>query len=312
MGLGIEKLRSSAIATRALTASFALAWVAGCTGPDGAYLGTLDRSPDDALSRSPYASERPTRSVRTREPARTPTGSFLSPQSVPIPSAPATYFEQTAEGRPLHYWVVGEGAETILFLGAQHGNERASSELVFRFLEGILREPDTIRGRRLVIAPLVNPDGYERNTRENSRGVDLNRNFPAKNWRQAMPSERIHKPGPYPRSEPETRFVLYLMERFRPDRVISVHGAARCVNWDGPAEGLARAMSDVCGLPAKPSIGYPTPGSTGTYLGREGRIPVITLELASNKEPGAPDTKLHQTLLTAVHYPGLPPVASLY
>ena len=30
--------------------------------------------------------------------------------------------------------------------------------------------------------PCLNPDGMSKNTRTNSNGVDLNRNFPTKNW----------------------------------------------------------------------------------------------------------------------------------
>jgi protein MpaA len=51
------------------------------------------------------------------------------------------------------------------------------------------------------------------------------------------------------------------------------------VNYDGPAETLAQKISDIIKYPVEASIGYPTPGSFGTYAGVERQIPTITLEL---------------------------------
>ncbi|MFZ2490659.1 MAG: murein tripeptide amidase MpaA, partial [Thermoanaerobaculia bacterium] len=38
-------------------------------------------------------------------------------------------------------------------------------------------------------------------------------------------------------------------------------------------------LAATTGLPLQPSIGYPTPGSLGSYAGVERRIPIVTLEL---------------------------------
>jgi len=38
-------------------------------------------------------------------------------------------------------------------------------------------------------------------------------------------------------------------------------------------------MGERNGYPVSASIGYPTPGSLGTYAGVERKIPIITLEL---------------------------------
>jgi hypothetical protein len=38
-------------------------------------------------------------------------------------------------------------------------------------------------------------------------------------------------------------------------------------------------MSEASGLPVKEHIGYETPGSLGSYLGKERGVPTITLEL---------------------------------
>ncbi|MCO5170801.1 MAG: DUF2817 domain-containing protein [Planctomycetes bacterium] len=184
------------------------------------------------------------------------------------------FAEPSVEGRPLAWRVFGaerDAAPTVLLLGAIHGDEPMSH----RLLEGFAAElqPSWAPGRRVVVASPLNPDGLARGTRANARGVDLNRNFPARSWRKGDAR------GEAPLSEPESRLVAHLLERYAPVAVVSVHAPFRCVNWDGPAEGLARAMSERNGYPLRPSIGYPTPGSLGAWLGGDRQVPIVTLEL---------------------------------
>lgn len=58
-----------------------------------------------------------------------------------------------------------------------------------------------------------------------------------------------------------------------------MHAPYKVVNYDGPAEKFAKSISKIIGYPVEASIGYPTPGSFGTYCGVERNIPTITLEL---------------------------------
>jgi protein MpaA len=116
--------------------------------------------------------------------------------------------------------------------------------------------------------PAANPDGLAAGTKNSAHDVDLNRNFPARNFA-----------GPTPLSEPETRAVSDLIERLRPAGVVSIHAPLACVNWDGPAEAWARAVAAACGWPALGDIGYPTPGSLGSWLGLDRGVPILTLEL---------------------------------
>jgi protein MpaA len=51
------------------------------------------------------------------------------------------------------------------------------------------------------------------------------------------------------------------------------------VNYNGPALELAQVMAACNGLPVAADIGYPTPGSLGTWAGQERRIPTLTLEI---------------------------------
>jgi protein MpaA len=52
-----------------------------------------------------------------------------------------------------------------------------------------------------------------------------------------------------------------------------------CNNYDGPAQHIAELMSRYNGYAAKSNIGYPTPGSLGSWAGIDRQIPMITLEL---------------------------------
>lgn len=168
----------------------------------------------------------------------------------------------SVEKRPIEAF--GDGP--LLLFGAIHGDEPESAELCRRFL----------RDGAMVI-PVVNPDGLARNQKDNARGVDLNRNFPSKNWSSRHPPGYF--PGEAPLSEPESALLARLIDEKKPRLIVAVHQPFGCVNWDGPAAGLAGEMAAASGLPARASVGYPTPGSFGSLYGVDRGLPVITLEL---------------------------------
>ena len=183
--------------------------------------------------------------------------------------------------RPITAHIRTHGVSTTLVLGGTHGDEPKSVDLAKCLIDELSRRTPK---RTVVVVPIVNPDGYEVRRRVNGSGVDLNRNFPTVDWTPTATAKRFH-PGPDPASEPETRAVMSLVESTDPDRIITIHSINLhrfCVNYDGPARRLAKRMAATNGYPLQPSIGYPTPGSLGTWAGRERRIPVITLELPSH------------------------------
>jgi len=222
---------------------------------------------------------------------------FLSSFGHAIPVAPIRHPERSVAGRDLCYWVFGDGAETVVVLGGIHGDESSSTEAAYDLVEFLCATPAATAGRKVVVAPEVNPDGNAAATRRNANDIDLNRNFPAKNWSD---ESGAHGPGPFPGSEPETRFVLTLLDLYAPARVVATHAAAACVNWDGPAEKLADAMSQESGLPTSPTIGYPTPGSLGSYLGVDRAVPTITFELATKQRVGAARDDVRRALIAAI------------
>jgi protein MpaA len=170
----------------------------------------------------------------------------------------------------------GTGSSGVLILGGIHGDETAAVELAQRLLDQLARDPQACAGRSVFVIPVANPDGVASRRRVNANGVDLNRNFPAANFK---PSRRY---GVTAASQPETRALLSALEQVRPALIISIHCAddrRKCNSYDGPAEAIASLMSRHNGYPVTPTIGYPTPGSLGSYAGIDRGIGVITLEL---------------------------------
>ena len=169
--------------------------------------------------------------------------------------------------------------KTILVIGVFHGDEPDGQMLIEKFLKN---KPKNLKNRMLFI-PCLNPDGKRLNTRTNANGVDLNRNYPTLNW--VLSERNEYFGGDSSGSEIETQFVIDVINEYSPDAILSIHAPYKVVNYDGPAIELAAKISELTGYPMQQDIGYPTPGSFGTYCGIEKNIPTITLELPENVEP---------------------------
>ncbi|HEY9685833.1 MAG TPA: M14 family zinc carboxypeptidase [Coleofasciculaceae cyanobacterium] len=182
-----------------------------------------------------------------------------------------------------------------LFIGVFHGDEGISAELLHRFINTMqagrfAASPIDFTARPVLILPVLNPDGLAAGTRQNANGVDLNRNYPTANWQEENQGT-VYYSGPSAASEPETRVVIELIERYQPKKIVTVHCPYKVLNFDGPSRPLAEAMAAKSGYPVVEDIGYPTPGSFGTWTGKERRIPVVTLELPPNPDD-PPDPEL--------------------
>jgi len=201
----------------------------------------------------------------------------------------------SVEERAIACRVYGSGPETVLIVGAIHGNEPASGTLAWQLWSHLEGRPSALDGTRCIVVPVANPDGLARNTRTNARGVDLNRNFATPNWRR----RRTH--GPKPLSEPETHYIADLIRRHTPDRIVQIHQPLNCVDWDGPARALAEAMARAARLPVR-KLGAQA-GSLGSFAGVERGIPTITLELPRSASRLSPSTlwqRYGEALLVAV------------
>ena len=193
----------------------------------------------------------------------------------------SSIYGSSVEGIPLTVYLPESGSAAIVVVAAIHGDEPETTVAVSEALR-CLPAGDL----QAAVILCANPDGMLRGTRGNGRGVDLNRNFPTSNW---SPDPVFYKsrandardialsPGAQAASEPETSALLSLLDRLQPRAVVSLHSALACVD-DAGASHLGRQLADRCTLPFLTEIGYPTPGSMGTWAGERG-LNLVTLEL---------------------------------
>ena len=120
-----------------------------------------------------------------------------------------------------------DAQRTVLVVGSIHGNETAGRAVV-----RALRGSAPPAGVQVWTVASLNPDGERAGTRQNARGVDLNRNFPRR-WRTAGKPWDVFYPGPSAASEPETRALMRLVNRLNPDVTIHYHQALNLVALPG-------------------------------------------------------------------------------
>jgi protein MpaA len=213
-------------------------------------------------------------------PTASPSPAISSDQKKAVP---VRYIElgKSVKGSSIMAAIYGSGKKRVIVFGGIHGNEPDSSILAKALMGSLMKEPAP-EDLTIIVVPDANPDGLFANTRVNARGVDINRNFPSASWsRDYWDANQF--PGAEPQSEPETRAIMKLLESSPPDYIITIHAALGCVNWDGTGEQLARVIANVNGYPLCPYLGYETPGSLGTLMGTDKKLPVVTIELRNSR-----------------------------
>jgi protein MpaA len=207
----------------------------------------------------------------------------VAPVPAPKPAAPATRIitlGRSVQGAAIKMYVFGTGSPTILIFGGIHGNEYTSAYVARNLVFVLSKDTSLYEGKTVAVIPSVNPDGLVANTRTNTNGIDVNRNFPASNWQFTKRGDSFG--GTRPASEPETRAIIKAVTELDPACIVSIHSTGNGKhgnNYDGPAADLAHILSDNNGYRVLVSMGYPTPGSFGTWAGIDRKIPTLTLEL---------------------------------
>ncbi len=172
-----------------------------------------------------------------------------------------------------------ENEKPFLIIGGVHGDEPEGVYLVESFIKWA--KEVSLKGHNLkpwIAIPCLNPDGLSKNERVNGNGVDLNRNFPSKDWSTEHKQPRYY-PGESPASEIETQCVIELIEKYKPHMIIHCHSWKPLVVYTGDqAKTVAEAFAEVSGYPLEADIGYPTPGSLGQYGLLEHELGVVCTE----------------------------------
>ncbi len=235
------------------------------------------------------------------------------------------YVRKSNKGVPLAWVVFGDektqSKNVTMILCGVHGDEITPVKFCF----DIMKELDQKKPSEhlVIISPLVSPDSFfiDKPTRTNSRGVDINRNFPTKDWKaKALKSwSEIYKkdkrrfPGDKASSEPEVVFQMNLIKRYQPKKIISVHAPLTLLDYDGPgfesseksgAKELLLQMSQKA--EGYKVSNYPHfPGSLGNWAGVELKIPTYTLELPNTnpKESNLFYEKFKNAIHLAIEHP---------
>jgi murein peptide amidase A len=203
------------------------------------------------------------------------------PQRGTIPRAPEC-FGASRQGRPLEVWHPDGESNGLLVIAGIHGEEPETTVTLSSAMRSLRSG-----GLRAAVVLAANPDGLAWGTRGNHAGVDLNRNFPARDWSERPPEHHFTRSdpqdvllsaGPEPASEPETRALIELVGALRPRALLCVHAPLGSV-LDPEQSSLARWLSRRTELPLKRRVPSPTPGLLDTWAREATGAQAVTLEL---------------------------------
>ena len=184
---------------------------------------------------------------------------------------------KSVEAMDIHAFKTDVKADKYLYLLAgTHGDEVEGVYVLQKLFEWLKGE-HTLRDLPIVVIPVLNPDGYRNSTRVNSHAVDLNRNYPSQNWSNTAKKEKYF-PGPVALSEPENKFLVKLMDKFKPGLVLSFHSWKPLLNFNGPIEDIAQYLASHNEYEMASDVGYPTPGSLGCFVPEKYNSGVLTFE----------------------------------
>ena len=156
---------------------------------------------------------------------------------------------------------MGQGDKTLMVTSGMHGwewigsylNMQGVAELLYDHAQDVPAASLTLEQYRIVVLPLINPDGVRiaqgerqplvghyapeqlRGWKANAWGVDINRNFPHGYYKMASflpttPGSGFY-PGIGPASEKETQAVIIAMEKYQPDMLVDLHSSGNIIFW---------------------------------------------------------------------------------
>jgi protein MpaA len=178
----------------------------------------------------------------------------------------------------------------LYLLGGVHGDE-VEGVYVLKELFSWLKNELSLKDLPMIVIPILNVDGYRNQTRVNAHLVDLNRNLPTKDW-SGVYKEAKYNPGPKSLSEPENQFLVKLLDKYRPGFIISFHTWKPILNYNGACKDVAEFLNQFNRYEMASDIGYPTPGSLGTFAVEKYGSPVLTYE--------CPELRIHRESLKEI------------
>ena len=192
------------------------------------------------------------------------------------------------EGHPIPVFKTDIKAPKYLYLMAGVHGDEVEGVYVLKELFNWLKNEHSLKDMPIVVLPILNIDGYRSQTRVNAHLVDLNRNLPTKDWTPTV-TQAKYNPGSKPLSEPENQFLVKLLDKYKPGLIMSFHTWKPILNYNGNCRDIAEYLHLFNKYEMAGDIGYPTPGSLGTFGVEKYQTPVLTFE--------CPELKTHRESL---------------
>lgn len=182
----------------------------------------------------------------------------------------------------------------ILIVSAIHGDEVEGVLLNSMLMSELRASP---LAEKITFLPILNPDGFNLHQRWNVNQVDLNRNWPAKDWSPIATNPR-YPPGPKAASESETNTLLNLIRSEKFQLIIELHSYKDSVllpsflaNGTAPLEAALTDLQSDLNIPVvreAGGLGYELKGGLYTWCLENG---IHNLGLEIEKGLGAPAIK---------------------
>jgi protein MpaA len=260
------------------------------------YLGGTPRATATAVPTSHYL---PT---ITPNPLATPIEDYSTPTPFVLLGGPEPgIIGYSVQRRPIPVYAFGRGYRRYLLVAGIHGGYEGNTiDLANQLVKHLTDHPEAVpKDATLYVITNMNPDGAARgrnaDAKTNANGVDLNRNFPSRNWvpdwdHSSCWNYRPTTGGEFGGSEPETRAVLNFIASRNILALISYHSAALGVfpggePWDASSETLAARLAEVTGYAYPPiDIGCRYTGTLADWAVENGVSSAVDMELSNHQD----------------------------
>ena len=205
---------------------------------------------------------------------------------------------QSVQGRDIPYLIINAtcqaGPPAVFANGTHHGDEPSSTESVLAIPDYLLRNSaadasvrSLLENYAFYVLPLVNPDGFALNTRENADGLDINRDYSYPLRSDADSFQTV-----------EARHMKSLQESVGFHAAIAYHSGAQEVLWPWCYEGDATADAGFFTAAGQKTIqamnfaiaqqsydDYPTQGEYIDFAYWKSNTLAATFEVSTDKTP---------------------------
>lgn len=191
-------------------------------------------------------------------------------------------FGYSEKGKEVGGYVFGSGGNAILMIGSIHGNEMGTTDLLNKLIEEIKLTPILVpESKKIIIIPIVNPDGYyDRTDNLNANKVNLNLNFDTTSWAKYGPEGNFAGNGPF--SEKESQVIRDVVGQYKPSVMLSFHSSGALISPEAgeASENLAKWFSQKTGYDY--FDGWDYPGTATRWFVETANNPAITIEISKD------------------------------